>query len=61
MFKKILGFCNYCNLWFVYPKTRRTNTAYVEENSNYVYCCRLCYIEICDYYEERWEEYYNSR
>ena len=49
---KIFGRCDSCGRWFKYPKRRRTNTAYNNEESNYSIECLDCY----NYHEECWEQ-----
>ena len=61
LIKHLLGYCDCCNRWFVYPKRRRTNTTYVEEELNYITCCLDCHKEAEEYWKERWDDYYNSR
>ena len=66
--KKILGYCpgyglgqcQQCRKWFKYPKRRRQNTAYVDDEKNYVICCDKGFEEIEAYWAERWAEYYSS-
>lgn len=67
--RKILGYCpgygfgdcQECRKWFKYPKRRRQNTMYENEESNYVTCCAERFEEIEEYWAERWAEYYSSR
>jgi hypothetical protein len=56
LFGFIFGYCQYCNHYFKYPKRRRMNTAYVDEESNYIISCLDCFDKIEDYWTERWEE-----
>ena len=60
-FKKKFGYCEMCHQWFVYPKRRRMNTSYKDEESNYVCVCKTCFGEIEQYWEERWQEYWSER
>lgn len=39
----------------------RQNTAYLNEDSNWVYVCPDCIKEINSYWDERWLEYNTSR
>lgn len=39
-------------------ESRRQNTAYVNDESNFVTSCGECYEEIQEYWAERWQEYY---
>lgn len=41
-------------------KRRRLNTAYVDEESNYLTSCLSCYWETVDYYQDLWDDYYSS-
>lgn len=50
-----------CQRYFVYPKKRRMNTQYENEESNYCEVCKECYEEIEEYWEERWAEYNAGR
>lgn len=59
--QKLLGYCPPCGRAFVYPKRRRLNTMYENEESNYITCCEDCYKEAYDYYEELWADYYSGR
>ena len=52
-----LGYCEMCGRWFVYPKTRRMNTAYVEGELNFCRVCEPCFIDIEQHWAEMWEEY----
>lgn len=58
--RKILGYCPQCKRWFVYPKRRRMDTAYVDEESNYCYVCAACYVSIQEYWDEQWRNYYSG-
>lgn len=58
--KRILGYCDGCGRWFKYPKRYKMNTGYVDEESNYEYCCIECHEEHEEYWQERWDEYYSS-
>lgn len=60
--KKIFRYCPYCNKWFTKGlKRRRQSTAYVDEESNYITCCKMCFDDIELYWKERWEEYWSGR
>ena len=58
---EIFGYCGMCNRWFVYPKRRRMNTMYENEESNYCNVCEVCFEEIEDYWKELWDEYNSGR
>jgi hypothetical protein len=58
--KSILGHCNCCGRYFMYPERRRLNTAYVNEESNWLTSCQECYDEACDHYAELWNDYYGG-
>jgi len=58
--RRVFGYCGCCQQYFTYPKRRRMNTAYVNEESNYCCLCLDCYEEGEKYWEERWEDYYRS-
>ena len=57
----LLGYCEMCQRFFVYPKRRRMNTAYQDEESNYVYVCENCFKSNEQYWEERSQEYWSER
>lgn len=59
--KWLLGYCGMCHRWFVYPKKRRMNTMYENEESNYCKVCEDCFDYIEKIWEERWDEYYSGR
>lgn len=61
LIKRIFGYCPHCNLWFVYPKIRRMNTAYTEDKINYCYECDFCFGKTEEYWEEMREEYDSGR
>lgn len=44
-------------------KRRHRNTAYCPDldHLNYLVSCEECFIQDCEYYQERWDEYYGSR
>lgn len=42
-------------------KRRRRNTAYVNDENNFLTACRECQDRDDEYYAERWEEYYSGR
>ena len=41
-------------------KKRRANTAYADDENNFVTCCLRCFKEYCDYFEERLADYYSE-
>ena len=59
LIKKIFGYCGICNRWFVYPKRKRMSTMYHDEESNYIICCKSCFIESEKYWDEMWKDYYS--
>ncbi len=61
LFRKIFGYCDMCQAYFVYPKRRRMNTQYNDEKSNYCTVCKSCFNEIEEYWNDRWQEYYAGR
>jgi hypothetical protein len=52
--------CPCCGINKPYVLRRRQNTAYEDEESNYVECCEDCFEQIESYWEERWQEYYSQ-
>ena len=60
-FQRLFGYCPHCEQWFRSGvKRRRQNTAYVDEESNYITTCIDCYDEIQALWAEMWDEYYKS-
>jgi hypothetical protein len=53
------GECPFCKkIGFIVK--RRLNTAYYEEESNWVNSCYDCFLEDIEYYKEQWDEYYSN-
>lgn len=62
LFEKIFGYCPMCDKWFCKGvKRRRQNTAYQDEESNYVTVCPICFEEIQENWAEMWKDYWSSR
>lgn len=57
----LFGYCGMCRQWFVYPKRRRMNTQYADDEANYITVCAVCFEEIEEYWQERWDEYWSGR
>ena len=51
-FRKLLGYCDYCKRYFIYPKRRHMNTMYENEEYNYCNCCESCFDQIEEYWAE---------
>lgn len=51
---KIIRVCPHCGGFGA--KTRRLNTAYVHEPSNWLYSCEEVYLDAVEYYQERWDD-----
>lgn len=49
-----------CGGYDLNVERRRLNTAYVNEESNYMTSCIFCYLEAYKYYEDLWADYYAS-
>jgi len=49
--------CRICGKIGIHP-TRRMNTAYVNDEQNYVTCCDACYLELLELYQEMWDTYH---
>lgn len=59
--RAVFGWCPRCQRWLCRGvKRRRQNTAYQDEESNYITVCRECFDEVEEYWDERWKEYHNS-
>lgn len=56
---KILGLCPRHGL-FLYPKRFRMNSAYVDEEANYMVGCKYCKEEAYEYYQELWDNFYSG-
>lgn len=41
-------------------KMRRMNTAYVDEDLNYIECCNECFEEVQAHWKDMWDEYYSG-
>lgn len=65
LYKRLLGYCGcpyHKRRWFIYPPTIRMDTRYEDETSNWITICEELYEdEIAPYWQERWDEFYNSR
>lgn len=42
-------------------EVRRRNTAYVDDDLNYLESCLLCYEGDCQYFDELWAMYWSDR
>ena len=40
---------------------RRMNTAYVDDDSNWMISCLPCFDEMEEYWQERWDDYNRGR
>lgn len=57
-YQKLFGYCPKCGRWFRFDiERRRQNTAYVEEEANFVTCCAECFEEIEELWAYMWKEY----
>jgi predicted oxidoreductase len=54
------GICPCCLQVVATIETRRMNTRYEDENSNWITSCLECFLESEDYWKERWDEYYSG-
>ena len=52
--------CEKCGEFSWKVKRRRQNTAYVDDEMNYVTVCPQCFEEIEEIWKERWAEYYSE-
>lgn len=52
--------CPVCELKKPDVATRRLNTMYAEDESNWATSCGECHAEAVEYYRELWDEYYNG-
>lgn len=61
-FQVLFGYCPWCCRYFRYGvRTRRRNTAYYDEENNYITACAECRDEDWAYFKERWDEYNSMR
>lgn len=58
LIKKILGYCPYCQRYFVYPRTRRQITAYADDSKNFEHSCRRCFEDNKEYWLDIWDSKY---
>ena len=49
--------CRICGKIVICP-TRRMNTAYANDEENYVTCCDDCYLRLSEQYQEMWDTYH---
>ena len=56
----IFGYCDCCQHWFVYPRTRRRHTCYSDDEMNFTRLCKACFDKEEEYWDERWEDVYSS-
>ena len=54
--KKIFGFCQNCETWFVYPKRRRMHTNYADDEKNFNTLCKDCYKRENEMWDSLWDE-----
>lgn len=50
--------CQCCDTEKSKVERRRTNTAYVKEESNFIESYKECYDEACEHYADLWAQYY---
>jgi len=56
-----LGFwCPFCATCVDSVELRRRNTAYVDDELNWLIACEECHQADFDYYAERWADYYQG-
>lgn len=58
---KVLGYCEICRHFFVYPKRFHTSTSYDHEESNYKIACKQCTEDIKECVRSDWEDYWRGR
>lgn len=60
--KKILGYCPCCGRWFQYStKRRRISIRYADKKARYYVCCKKCFDDLENEYEQRWERAYKEQ
>lgn len=57
----VFGICPCCGKWFTYPKKRRLNTKFLEDENNWKTSCIDCFQKDWCYYEEVERDFYSSR
>jgi hypothetical protein len=50
--------CKCCGRPQLNIRERRLNTAYYNEDQNWLTSCKDCFDEVVAYYKERWDDYY---
>lgn len=55
------GHCPICERDNLCIMSRRLNTAYHDEQDNWLRSCEDCYNERVEHYKDLWSEYYNSQ
>lgn len=53
-----LTVCPCCEQLMPDVRKRRKNTAYVNDESNWLICCGACFQDMLEYYAELWDTYY---
>lgn len=59
--KMLFGYCSHCERYFKYPKRRRINTCYEDDENNYSHECKECYERTIEYYDNMWNDYNSGR
>lgn len=59
--EEILTICPVCKKMMPDVGRRQRNTAYVNEDLNFLTSCQKCHDADEEYWSEQWQEYYSSR
>jgi hypothetical protein len=54
----IVAECPNCHRLVITVQRRHMSTCYHDEASNYVTCCWECFLEIEEYWQERWADHW---
>jgi hypothetical protein len=60
LLKRLFGYCDHCQRWFQFPIKRSMHTAYADHERNFIVTCGECILDINDYWDERWREYWSG-
>jgi len=52
--------CEFCGDELPDVERRRRNTAYADDEMNFITTCLKCFETDCEYWKYRWDEYYGN-
>lgn len=60
--KKLFGYCPCCGRWFRYStKHRKISVIYADGKTRYYLCCKKCFQDLEDEFEQKWQKAYKER